>query len=166
MKRIGWAMVLTLGLVMMTAPAFAASDAKNLTVNAAVSARAKLTLGSAAINFPDADPDVTPSIGATESPVSVNVKIRTGASSNVTLDHQAAGPLVSGGDNIAISNVTWTATGAGYVAGTMSSSAPQSAGAWTGSGDRTGTFSYLLANSWSYAAGSYTASSTYTLTAP
>ena len=166
MKKIGWAMVFGLGLVMMTAPVFAASVQETLTVNAAVSARAKLTLGVAAINFADADPDAVPSIGATENPVSVEVKIRTGASSTATLEHLAAGPLTSGTDTIAISNVTWTAGGNGFVGGTMDSATPQSAGSWTGSGDRSSTFSFSFANSWNYAAGNYTATSTYTLTAP
>ncbi len=165
MKKIGLAMVLSLGLLMMAAPVFAASDTKNLTVNATVAARAKLTLGSAAINFNDADPDSGP-ISANENPVSVDVKIRTGSSSTATLTHQAAGDLTSGSDVIAITNVSWTAGGSGFVAGTMDSATPQSAGSWTGSGDRSSTFSFSLANSWSYAAGSYTASSTYTLTAP
>jgi hypothetical protein len=43
---------------------------------------------------------------------------------------------------------------------------PQSAGSWTGSGQQNGTFSYFLANSWNYAAGNYTQTVVYTLTAP
>ena len=167
MKKIGWATILSLGLLMMTAPVFAAQDTANLTVNATVSARAKLTLSQAAINFPDADPDVVASIPASENAVDVEVKVRTGAASTATLTHQAGGNLIGApSGTIAITNVTWTATGAGFVAGTMDSATPQSAGSWTGSGDRTGTFSYFLANSWAYEPASYTASSTYTLTAP
>jgi len=146
--------------------AFAASDTGDLTVNAAVSARAKLTLDPTTINFPDSDPDTVPSISATENPVDVTAKVRTGAASNATLTCLAGGDLVSGGDTIAISTVTWTATGAGFVAGTMSRLAAQSAGSWTGSGNYSGTFSYALANSWDYEIGNYTATVTYTLTAP
>lgn len=168
MKRVSWILVVVgLGLVVMAGNVLAqSSDTKNLTVNATVAARASLTLGQAAINFPDADPDSTPSISATENAVSVNAKVRTGSASTATLTHLAAGDLVSGSDNIAIGNVTWTATGAGYQAGTMSRTAAQTAGSWTGSGNRAGTFSYFLANSWAYATGNYTASSTYTLSAP
>jgi hypothetical protein len=39
-------------------------------------------------------------------------------------------------------------------------------GAWTGSGNQTGTQTYSLANSWTYATGTYTAALTYTLTVP
>lgn len=146
--------------------AFAVTDTKPLTINAIVSPRAKLTLGVAAINFPDADPSTTPSVAATENPVSVDSQVRTGAASTATLTVLAASDLTSGANTIAITNVTWTATGAGYVAGTMSTSAAQTVGSWTGSGDRSGTLSFFLTNSWSYATGSYTANSTFTLTAP
>lgn len=143
----------------------AATDQQTLTINATVSAKAKLTLGVAAVNFADADPDSVPSISAGENPVSVTVKAQTGGSSAVTLSVQANGDLDSGTDTIDITNVTWTATGAGFVAGTMDTSA-QSAGSWTGPGQRSGTFSYFLANSWDYPAGSYSQTVVYTLTAP
>jgi len=166
MKKAILVLVIGLGLILMAGGAFAASDTKDLTVNAAVSARATLSLGQSAINFPDADPDGTPSIAATENAVSVTAKVRTGSSSAATLTHLAAGDLISGSDTILIGNVTWTASGAGFQAGTMNRSTAQTAASWTGSGNRSGSFSYFLANSWSYATGTYTASSTYTLTAP
>jgi len=152
-------------LALMAGVAFAASDEKNLTVNAQVDARAKLTLSHSTINFPDADPDEVPSISASQNPVTVTAKVRTGKNSTATLEHQAAGDLKSGGDEISISNVTWTATGTGYVSGTMNTT-KQTAGSWVGSGSRTGSFSYFLANSWDYATGNYTVTTTYTLTAP
>ena len=43
---------------LLAGAAWAATDSKNLTINATVAATAKLTLGVAAINFPDADPDI------------------------------------------------------------------------------------------------------------
>ena len=155
-----------LGLLLTSIPVFAVNTTQPLTVNMAISARAKLTLGASAINFADADPDTSPSILATENPVSVTAKVRTGASSTATLTHLAGGDLTSGSNTIAISNVTWTVTGSGFVAGTMNKSTAQSAGSWTGSGSHSGTFSFSIVNSWSYATGNYTASTTYTLTAP
>ena len=147
--------------------AFSAQQTGPLAVNMAVNERAKLTLGVAAINFADADPDTTPSIPATENAVSVTAKVRTGVSSTSTLTHRASGNLSAGpGITIPITNVSWTATGAGYVAGTMSSSSNVPVGSWTGSGSYSGTFSYFIVNSWSYTTGSYTVSTTYTLTAP
>ena len=166
MKKVSLVLAIGLGLVLMAGGVFAASDPKNLTINATVSATAKLSLDKVSISFSDADPDATPSIASTDNPVSVTAKVKTGSASNATLTHLAAGDLVSGSDNIAISNVTWTASGAGYVAGTMNKTTAQTAASWTGSGNRGGSFSYFLTNSWSYATGSYSASSTYTLTAP
>ena len=148
------------------AAGWAATDQQTLTINATVADKAKLTLGTAAISFPDADPDSTPSIAAPENPVSVTVKAHAGTGSLVTLTVQANGNLGSGiDDTIAISNVTWTAFGSGFVAGTMGTS-PVAAGSWTGSGNRSGSFSYFLANRWAYPKGDYTQTVVYTLTAP
>ena len=167
MKKMGLVLVIGLGLVLMAGVAFAANDTKPLTVNATVSARATLTMGASSISFADADPEATPSIASTPASVSVTAKVRTGSSSTATLTHKADDDLKSGSDVIAISNVTWTAAGTGFQAGTMSKSAPVTAASWTGSGSHTdGSFSYFLANSWNYATGSYSATSTYTLTAP
>ena len=157
--------VAVLALLAASQPGFAATDQQTLTINATVSAKAKLTLGVAAINFPDSDPDTVPSVAAAENPVSVTVKAHTAGASSVTLTVQANGDLDSGTDTIAITNVTWTATGAGFVGGTMDTAA-QSAGSWTGPGRRDGTFSYALANSWDYAAGNYSQTVVYTLAAP
>jgi len=155
-----------LGLLAISIPAFAVTATQPLTVNMALSARAKLTLGVSAINFADADPDTSPSVANTEGAVTVTAKVRTGAASIATLTHLAGGDLTSGSNTIAISNVTWTVTGAGFVAGTMNKTTAQSAGSWTGSGSYSGTFSYSIVNSWSYPTGTYAASTTYTLTAP
>ena len=159
--------LLILGILSTSIPVFAAQQAQSLTVNMGVLARAKLMLGVSAINFPDADPNTIPSIAATENAASVTAKVRTGVSSTATLTHRASGNLSAGpGITIPIGNVTWTATGAGYVAGAMSSSTDVQAGSWTGSGSYSGTFSYFIVNSWSYVIGNYTVSSTYILTAP
>lgn len=150
----------------MNATAQAATTTTNLTVNTTIAARAILILGSASVDFPDSDPTSVPSIAASQNPVSVTARIRTGSASVATLTAQTGGDLVSGGNTIAISNVTWTAIGTGFVAGTMNKSVGQPVGSWTGSGEQTGTNSYFLANSWNYATGVYTATVTYTLTAP
>jgi len=156
--------VVCLVLLATSLASWAATDQKTLTINATVNAKAKLTLEVAAINFPNADPDDVPSVSATENPVDVSVKAHAGSGSTVTLTVQANGDLQSGTDFIDISNVSWTATGAGFAAGTMDTVAVP-AGSWTGSGDRAGTFSYFLANSWDYVVGNYTLGVVYTLTA-
>ena len=153
--------------MLLNATAQAATTTSNLTVNTTIAARAILILGSASVNFPDSDPTSVLSIGATENPVSVTARIRTGSASVATLTAQTGGDLVSGGNTIAISNVTWTGTGTGFSAtGTMNKSVGQSVGSWTGSGEQIGSNSFFLVNSWNYATGVYTATVTYTLTAP
>jgi hypothetical protein len=53
------------------------------------------------------------------------------------------------------------------VAGTMSSTAPVTVASWNpGSGNHSGTITPFLANSWDYKTGSYSATATFTLTAP
>jgi hypothetical protein len=119
-----------------------------------------------ALDFPDADPDTFPSVPATANPLSVTSSARTSSSLTATLTCIASGNLISGTNTIAISNMSWTATGSGYVPGTMSTTIPQTAGSWTGSGKRAGAFNYFLANSWLYVIGNYSTSIAYTLTAP
>jgi hypothetical protein len=62
--------------------------------------------------------------------------------------------------------MTWTATGTGYVAGTMNRTTAQTAGSWTGPGQHPGTFSYFVTNLWSYVIGNYSTTITYTLNSP
>jgi hypothetical protein len=144
----------------------AATTAANVSVSVTVAARAKLSLSSSTVSFASADPDTTPSIAATEGAITISAKGKTSSGSAITLSVLASDDLRSGSDTIAISNVTWTATGAGFAAGTLSRTVAQPVGSWTNSGSRTGTQAYALANSWTYPAGSYTARATYTLAAP
>ncbi|MBT0653281.1 hypothetical protein [Geomobilimonas luticola] len=157
---------LALGPTMTTGDAKAATTAP-LNINYTLVARATLNLTPATINFPDGDPTSLPSVAATENPVVVTAKIRKDPSAALlaTLVCQG-GPLVSGGDQIPSSGITWTATGTGFTGGTLSSATPQQVGNWTTSGTYIGNLNFRLANLWTYAIGSYTGSITYTLTAP
>src|SRR5918996_4755597 len=129
----------------------AASANQNLNMNFTVAARATLTLGTNTINFADQDPDAVPSIAATENPVSVTARVRTGSANTPTLTVLADGPLTSGTNTIPISNVTWTASAAPFIAGTMNNVTAQSAATLAnGSGTYTASFSFFLANSWAY----------------
>ncbi len=172
MKKLSLFGISVLGLLLMTGSAFAASDSKGLTATATVSSTAKLDLGGATtLTFPNADPDTSSTIAATEGAINVTAKAKTGSASSVTLEIRSsgasAGDFVSGSDSIAISNLKWTGTGLGFVAGpTTMTNTNQTAASWTGSGSRSGTQSFALDNSWSYATGSYTATITYTLTSP
>jgi hypothetical protein len=143
-----------------------ASLTRTATATATVNGLAKLTLSSSTLVFPDADPDTVTSIPANGSPLTITAKARTSVGSVVTLVVKSSGNLQSGLDTIPASQVRWTATGTGFVAGTMSDAAAQTVGSWVSSGSWTGTQTYTLRNAWTYAVGTYTATLTYTLTAP
>jgi hypothetical protein len=170
----GKTMMLTiLALLLIGAgAAWGANSTANVNLSATVSSTAKLTLDTTTITFPDKDPDVVASIPANENGAIVTAKVKTGSSANsATLKVVAATDLKSGSDTIPITNVTSTATN------TTGSFFTASPGAWTttapgltvgqgNSGSYSGSFSWFLANSWTYPIGSYAATATYTLTAP
>ncbi len=162
--------LLLLGVLALTLAAIqplgAATDTKPLTLSATVSAMAQLTIGRVNVSFPDADPDTILTIPDALGPISVNARVKTINSGAVTLTIVAASDLTSGSDLIPISNITWTATGTGFAPGIMNATTAQSVATRSGSGTLSGTQSYSMVNSWAYAIGTYSASATYTLTAP
>jgi len=161
----GCAAVVVPGL-MVNSATFAATGTATLTINATVASRAEIALAPTTINFPDASPTTSASVPA-DNPVAVTARVRTGRTTAATLTVAAPTDLVTGSDTIPISNVSWTASGAPFIAGTMNKTTAQSAATFAnGSGLFSGTFNFVLANSWTYNTGSYTATVTYTLTAP
>ena len=84
----------------------------------------------------------------------------------MTLTVTAADDLRSGTHVIPASAVTWTATGNGFVGGALAAGAARTVGAWSNSGQHTGTQAFRFANAWTYAAGTYSMTLSYTLTAP
>ena len=105
-------------------------------------------------------------VQASSGPVTITAKGRARAGSTVTLTVQASADLRSGVNTIPASAITWTAAGPGFVPGTLSASAAQLVGSWTGSGVRIGTQDYRFQNLWTYRTGTYTVSLLYTLTSP
>ena len=127
---------------------------------------AKLSLSSNTLSFPDADPDTVPLVPAAGGAITITAKARASLAATVTLTVLAADDLRSGVDTIPASALTWMASGAGFVNGTVSRAAPQVVASWTGSGIRTGTQTYQFQNSWSYRTGTYSVSLLYTLVSP
>ena len=143
----------------------AAGQTQNATLNASINGLARLSLSSAALTFPDADPDTIPSIQAAQGPITLTAKARTSPNGAVTLTVLANGQLRSGVNTIPASNITWVASGAGFSNGTLSAATSQIVATWTGSGVRSGTQTFFFKNLWSYATGTYTLTMTYTLSA-
>lgn len=143
----------------------AARQTQNATLNASINGLARLSVSSAAISFPDADPDTVPNIQAAPGPITLTAKARTSPNGTVTLTVQASDHLRSGVNIIPASNITWVGSGAGFSNGTLSAATPQLVALWTGPGVRTGTQIFFFKNLWSYATGIYTLTMTYTLSA-
>jgi hypothetical protein len=134
-----------------------------VTATANVAAKARLDV-TGAVAFADADPDVTTQL--TAAALNIAVKARTGNGQPVLLTVVAGGNFVEpGGASIGIANLDWIVSGTGFVAGTAALT-DVTLGSWSGSGNRTGTQTYRLVNSWAYDTGSYSVTLTYTLTAP
>lgn len=152
-------------VLLAACPTWAAAQTEVATLNANLGGIARLSLSSSAITFPDSDPDTVPQIEATPGIVSIAAKARATHGSVVALTVQASDDLRSGLDTIPAGHITWTASGAGFVGGTLSASVPQTVGSWMGSGVRTGTASFRFLNLWSYPIGTYSLTMTFTLSA-
>ena len=148
------------------APPAGAQEATTATMNVTVSSMAKLTVSAATLTFPDANPDLSPQVTPLQGALTISAKARSTEGSQVVLTVQAADDLRSGLEMIPASAMSWTVTGSGFAPGTLSKVSPVTLGQWNGSGARTGTQTFLFQNLWTYASGTYTATLTYTLSAP
>ena len=157
--------LLLLGSFIVTRPAEAQQQV-TATLNASLPPIARLSLSTTSISFADADPDLVPSLPSSPPSVTITAKARATQGSAVTLTIEATDDLRSGLDTIPASALTWTATGAGFVPGTLSRTTPALLATWTGPGVRTGDQSFRFANKWTYATGTYTVTILYTLSAP
>ena len=155
-----------LGWAVAAYPTRAAAQTSTATLSADLGAVASLTLSAVTIAFPDADPDLVAQIPATGGPLLITAKSRASAAAQVVLSVQAADDLRSGVTVISASNITWTASGPGFVAGTLTTSSAATVAAWTGSGIRSGSQQFFFRNLWTHPTGTYTLTMTYTLTAP
>ena len=165
MKKAVWSGIIALSaLFALSTPVFAQNTAA-VTVTVTVAAKAKLTVSASAITFADADPDVLAQIPA-NTPLDITVKARTSAGGSVALTVAADGNLIDGSNSIGISALKWTSTGASFAGTGTSNTSAQTVVSFTGSGQRNGTQSYTLDNSWAYATGTYGATLNYTLSAP
>lgn len=164
LTRCGW--LLMAALLAVAADTRAQNPlTQNEAVTFVVAAQAKLTLSLTTLTFPNADPDTVTTIQANEGPMTITASARF-ASGQGILTVLASDDLRSGMNTILVSALKWTASGSGFVGGTMSNSAAQTVAAWNTSGSYTGIVTFTLDNSWSYAIGNYGTTLTYTLSTP
>ena len=153
-------------IVLLAAAVPVSAQTATSSLSANLGAIAKLSLSSNGLSFPDADPDTVPLIPAAGGAITITAKARASAGETVTVTLVAADDLRSGLDTIPAGALTWTASGAGFVDGTVSRTTPQIVASWTGSGVRAGTQTFRFANSWTYRTGTYSVSLLYTLVSP
>lgn len=125
-----------------------------------------LTITPGVITFPSSDPDTMPLVAA--APVQVTYRVRQN-SGPWTLTVLAGGDLNSGGSTVDISNVTWIATPAPpFQNGTLTKTVAQTLASGNGNVNpaANGSVTFRVANSWTYDAGTYTQTVTFTLSAP
>lgn len=133
----------------------------------AAAQRLDLTVTPGVITFPSSDPDVVPIVAA--APVQVTYRVRQNGGRPWTLTVLAGGDLLSGASTVDISNVTWVATPAPpFQNGTLSKTVARTLASGNGNVNpaRTGSVTFRVANSWTYSAGTYTQTVTFTLSAP
>jgi hypothetical protein len=153
-------------LLAVLVPAGARAQTSTATLSASVLPAARLTLSTANLTFPDADPDIAGQVSPIGAPISITAKGRTSEGAQIILTLLASDDLRSGISVIPASALTWTASGAGFVGGTLNSTTAVTLGQWSTSGVRTGTQVWSFRNEWTYATGTYTVTVTYTLSAP
>ena len=156
----------TFALVLTVAAGAAAQEAVSATLSSSMPPLARLSLSANNLNFPDADPDLVPQIPSSGGPITITAKARAQSGGMVTLTVQASDDLRSGVDILPVSLITWTASGPGFVNGTVSRTSAQLVATWVGSGVRSGTQMFRFENRWTHPSGIYTVSLVYTLTAP
>jgi len=136
-----------------------------------------VTITPTSIQFPNSNPGTTPVVTA-NSTVRVRVKVSYAYSwDSWSVRGLAGGDLVSVGNSIPISTVTWTSSKTGGScsywcncnAGTASHSTPQMMVQGQGNTGFNGvdcTQTYRFANSWNYKTGNYSQVMTITVSAP
>jgi hypothetical protein len=153
--------------VILASPARDASaQSRTATLNVSINGLARMSLSSTGVSFPDSNPDLVPQVPGATGPLVITVKARATLNATVRLSVLASDDLRSGVRTIPASNITWTATGAGFVPGTLNRTTPQTVGTWIGSGARTGSQSLFFRNVWTHPTGIYTLTMTYTLSSP
>jgi len=128
--------------------------------------KVSLTIGRSAINFPDSDPDLVPSVPASENPLTIGVRVSGNPHDAWRLEVLASGDLVSGSSIIPVSNVSWTAKPLPFINGKLDRTTPQVVASGSGNINLSGTVQFYFKNSWNYLVGNYSQVVIYSLSVP
>lgn len=158
--------IAALAIVAVLLPRSAFAQSRTATLNVSINGLARLSLSTTGVTFPDSNPDLVPLVPGAPGPLTVTVKARATLNATLRLSVLASDDLRSGVRTIPASTITWTASGTGFVPGTLNRATAQTVGMWIGSGVRSGTQSLLFNNLWTHPTGTYTLTMTYTLSSP
>jgi hypothetical protein len=163
MKKAVWSAAAAAAFLACASTAQAQLATTSIQATVVVGNQARLTV-TGDITFPDSDPDSVLNIPAS-APVSVSARARVAPTQGLIVTVHASDTHFDATDTIPVTALTWTAAGANFINGTMSDTAVNVA-SWSGPSSQAGTQNYVLANSWSYAPGTYPLTLTYTLATP
>lgn len=132
--------------------------------SAAAAQRITFSVSPPSFTYPSADPDSSPTVSSPQLTISYRLRNWSGRSWTITV--QAQTDLVSGSSSIPAGNISWTATPAPFVTGTLSTTARTLA---SGTGNvtptRYGYLTFSLMNLWSYPTGTYSHTVLFTFSA-
>lgn len=110
----------------------------------------------------DLSSDPTSQSSVTSSPASFGIEVITENTDTWTLQVNADEAYLDPATRlIPVGNISWSATGTGFVGGVLSVT-PQTVATGAGSNTFTGTVSFSMLNEWTYPTGSYSDTITYT----
>lgn len=164
MKKAAWSAVTAVALLACASTASAQTTIATQPIDAIVNVgnQARLIV-TGPVTFADQDPDLVATLVA--APISVTARARVQPTDDLTVTVVAEDAHFDPTTlTIPVGGMTWTATGTGFVGGTMSAATPQTVGAFVGPSNNSGTQTFSLPNLWSYAPGTHTVVLTYTLT--
>ena len=137
----------------------------NLGPRASEAATLTLRLTPSTLSFPDASPDVTPVIGPATVMVTVKATAAPGYPWVLTLLGNS--DLRSGPSMIPISTISWTSSpNPPFADGTLSRVSPVLLGTGIAHINSDLRMDFMFQNSWAYDVGVYSATATFTLSAP
>ena len=156
----------TIFLALLLAQGAAGPQTASATLSLNLGSHARVALAATTLMFPDADPDLVPSVTAVPQSIEITAKSRTPRNAQVSLTLQAADDLRSGVNTLPASLIRWAATGSGFVPGTLNRASAQTVATWTGSGVRSGSLSFAFENKWTHPPGIYSVTLIYTMSTP
>ena len=157
--------IILLALLLAQAPVSGPQTA-SATLSVNLGSHARVAFASTTLMFPDSDPDLVPIVAAVPQSIEITAKARTPRNAQVSLTLQAADDLRSGINTLPASLIRWSASGSGFVPGTLDRASAQTVATWTGSGTRTGTQSFAFENKWTHPPGTYSVTLIYTMSTP